>query len=86
MMKATASPNTLYLDMKSRNSFHRPFGGGGGCGGGLGSSKAFISLRTFRISSSSFGKKSPFFNSISWTEFNVYHNSHRVDLDFAFII
>lgn len=39
MMKATAKPNTLYLDMKSINSFHKPFGGGGGGGAGLGSNK-----------------------------------------------
>jgi len=45
-MNATAIPITLYLEIKSKNSFHNPFGGGGGGGGGFGSNKAFISFKT----------------------------------------
>jgi len=46
MMKATASPMTLYFEMKSMNSFHMPFGGGGV---GLGSRSSLIFLNSSSI-------------------------------------
>ena len=49
MMKATASPMTLYFERKSMNSFHNPFGGGGA---GLGSSNSLIPFSSSKILSS----------------------------------
>jgi len=49
MMKATARPMTLYFEMKSMNSFHMPFGGGGA---GLGSRSSLIFLSSSSILSS----------------------------------
>jgi len=49
MMKATARPMTLYFEMKSMNSFHRPFGGGGD---GFGSRSSLILLNSANILSS----------------------------------
>lgn len=51
-MKATAKPITLYLDMKSMNSFHKPFGGGGGGGVGFGSKSSRIFFNSSSILSS----------------------------------
>lgn len=49
MIKATASPITLYFERKFKNSFHKPFGGGGA---GLGSSNSLIRFNSSSISSS----------------------------------
>jgi len=51
MMKATASPMTLYFEMKSLNSAHMPFGVGA-AGVGFGSSRARIFRSSSNISSS----------------------------------
>ena len=58
MIKATASPITLYFEIKSMNSFHNPFGGGGGGGAGLGSNSSRIFVNS-SIILSSFDKFSP---------------------------
>jgi hypothetical protein len=51
-MKATASPNTLYVDRKAMNSARNPFGFGFSGGAGLGSNKARIFRNSSNISSS----------------------------------
>jgi len=49
MMKAMASPSTLYLLRKSLNSFQSPFGGGGGGGAGLASTASRIFFNSSSI-------------------------------------
>ena len=51
-MKPTASPRTLYLDMKSMNSAHSPFGASRAAGAGFGSSSVRIFFSSSSISSS----------------------------------